>query len=436
VAESLPALAAEAQLELRVEDPATVAPELARRYALRAAADPAHESGADLDLYHLGNSPAHGYVYRAALARPGVVVLHDWSLHHLVLRETVEQGDVWRYLREMRRSHGERGSFVGRQVARALGGDLLPALFPLNERVLENSLAVVGLTAHVSGRAARALPGRPVLQLPHHLALPFEREPSRGEARRRLGLAQDALVVTAPGLATASKRLELAIRVAARLRRELPRLLLVVAGGLDARLGLEELARDALPGGAFLATGRLPLEDFVLHLCAADVVLALRFPSHGEISGALVRALGVGRAALVSDGTPASEEFPAGVVVPVDPGPYEEAELEALLGRLLRDPGLRESIERAARAHVRSRHDLAPVTRRLAGFLREVLAGKPRALEALAREQAQAAGLLGYFLEETRWAARDLGLSGLRPGLAPLLSELAGGSDPLPGDEA
>ena len=65
-----------------------------------------------------------------------MVVLHDWSLHHLVLRETVERGDVAAYLREMRRAYGETGTFVGRQVARALGGDLLPALFPLNDRML------------------------------------------------------------------------------------------------------------------------------------------------------------------------------------------------------------------------------------------------------------------------------------------------------------
>ena len=58
-------------------------------------------------------------------------MLHEWSLHHLVLHETVERGDLASYLREMRRAHGERGTFVARQVARALGGDLLPALFPL-----------------------------------------------------------------------------------------------------------------------------------------------------------------------------------------------------------------------------------------------------------------------------------------------------------------
>ena len=200
---------------------------------------------ADLDLYHLGNSPAHGYIYRAALDRPGVALLHDWSLHHLVLSETVERGDTPGYLREMRHAYGERGTFVGRQVARALGGDLLPALFPLNDRILEASLAVVGLTTWIAERAALRLPGRPVLHLPHHLSLPFDPIPTRGEARRALGLPRDALVVTAPGLATASKRLGVALRAAGPLAARWPSLRFVVAGGVDPRLPLEAWAREA-----------------------------------------------------------------------------------------------------------------------------------------------------------------------------------------------
>src|SRR6185437_8905045 len=280
----------------------------------------------------LGNSPPHAFVYRAALARPGVAVLHDWSLHHLVLRETVERGDVSAYLREMRRAHGETGTFVGRQVARALGGELLPSLFPLNDRVLEGSLAVVGLTEHVRSRAARRLPGRPVLHLPHHLSLPLDPPPTRDDTRRALGLPAGALLVTAPGLATSSKRLDLAVRVVARLRAVHPTLRLIVAGAAEPSLPVSEWVRAAGLEDAFVLTGRLGLEDFERHLCAADVVLSLRFPTHGEISGALVRTLGVGRPALVTASTPAAEEFPEGVVAPIDPGPREEEELAAVLG--------------------------------------------------------------------------------------------------------
>jgi glycosyltransferase involved in cell wall biosynthesis len=423
VAEALPLLARRFEVTAIVEDPAAVSPALAASVPLRA---PAFAPSADLDLYEIGNSPSHAFVYHAALARPGVVVLHEWSLHHLVLKETVERGDVAAYLREMRRAHGEAGTFVGRQVARALGGSMLPALFPVNDRLLEQSLGVVALTGFVSTRAARRLPGRPVLHLPHHLSLPLHPLPSRSEARRALGLPEDALLVTAPGLATASKGLDAAVRAVARLRERYPALLLVVAGDQDPRLPLRDLAAASGVGDRLILTGRLDLPDFVRHLCAADLVLSLRFPTHGEISGALVRALGVGRPVLVTAGTPSGDEFPDGVVVPVDPGPTQEDELVALFDRLLSDPGLRDRISALARDHVREHHDLARTTLALGRFLEDVRARRTELLSVLAADRAEEGTLLGYLMEEVRWGARDLGLPGAPLDLLPLLEGLLG----------
>jgi len=422
VAEQLLALPAEADVVAVVEDPAAVEPALRARLRV---VDPPAAAAAGLHVYHLGNSPPHAYVYRAALARPGVAVLHEWSLHHLVLHETVERGDVWGYLREMRRAYGEEGSFVGRQVARALGGDLLPALYPLCDRVLEGSLALVGLTDFVCRRARARLPGRPVLHLPHHLSLPLQPLPERAAARAALGLPADALLVTAPGLATAAKRLDAALRALARLAPVHPALRLVVAGGVDPALPLQEWARARGVLERVIVTGRLSLDDFIRHLCAADVVLSLRFPSHGEISGALVRALGVGRPALVTAGTPAGEEFPEGLVAAVAPGPAEDDELVALLDHLLARPALRARMGALAAAHVAREHDPVRLGRRLLEFLEDV-AGRQEALRAQVEEtRGGEEGLLGFLGEEVRWAARDLGLPGLDLGLRPLLAPLA-----------
>jgi glycosyltransferase involved in cell wall biosynthesis len=377
----------------------------------------------DLDLYQVGNSPAHAFVHRAALARPGVVLLHDWSLHHLVLAETVERGDVAAYLREMRRAHGDAGTFVGRQVARALGGDLLPALFPLNDRLLERSLAVVALTGHVAARARLRLGGRPVLHLPHHLSLPAA-PPSRGEARRMLGLPGDAFVTVAPGLATASKCLEAAIRAVGVLRRTQEKVFFVVAGAVDPRLPVDRWLEESGLADASRVTGRLELKAFIAHLAASDAVFALRFPSHGEISGALVRALGVGRPAFVTAGTPAAEEFPEGVVVPVDPGPLEGSELTALLARLASDVAFRESLGRNARSYVERRHSLDATVEELASFLADVASRKAVLAASLPPHRAPDGSLLAYLLDEVRWAARDLGLSGFALGHEQLLEGL------------
>ena len=377
---------------------------------------------ADLHLYHLGNSPEHGYVYDAATTQPGVAVLHEWNLHHLVLHQTLERGDRPLYLREMRRAWGERGTFVGRQIARGLGGDLLPALHPLNDRVLQNSLAVVGLTDYVASRARKRLQGRPVLHLPHHAVVPLSPLPTRAEARAALGIPDTALVVCAPGLATRHKRLDAAWRVVERLRASRPGLRLVVAGGVDAPLAATGFAAQE----GLQVTGRLALPDFVRHLVAADVILCLRFPTYGETSGALMRALHIGRAVLVTGGTPLADEMPEGVVVPIDPGRHEEAELAAVLGRLLDDAALRDRIEGLARAHAAAHHGLEPEAQALTAFLSEVHARREELRAHAEARRAPEGSLLGFLSDEVRFAALDLGLPGLPPEVDEVLTGLGG----------
>jgi glycosyltransferase involved in cell wall biosynthesis len=263
-----------------------------------------------------------------------------------------------------------------------------------------------------------------VLKLPHHLALPLDPPPTRVEARAALGLPSDALVVTAPGLATASKRLDVLIPVIAQLRAAYPQLLLVIAGAVDPQLPLAGWAQQAGLGDALRITGRLSMLDFERHLAAADVVSLLRFPSHGEMSGALVRALGVGRPVLVTAGSPAAAELPEGVVVPVDPGRHESAELFALVDHLLGDAALRERIGRLASEHVRRHHALAATLGTLVDFLQALEPQRAALVQAIEQERSEEGSLLGYLTEEVRWGARDIGLAGVNLGIAPALREL------------
>ncbi len=155
---------------------------------------------ADLHVYHVVASAACGFVYRALLREPGLVVLEDWDLHDLVHAETVGRGEITAYRREMRRAHGPTGSFVAGQVLRGLKG-ALTALTPLNARVLEASLGVIATTDATRVRVRASLRGRPVVQValgrcdPHEaatalFALARECAPRLPEARRALAAAR------------------------------------------------------------------------------------------------------------------------------------------------------------------------------------------------------------------------------------------------------
>jgi hypothetical protein len=144
---------------------AAAAPLVARELELSIVSDAAHKRpDVDVDVYQVSAAPECGFVYRALLERPGVVVLEQWNLHPLVYAETAGRGHPDAYRREARRAHGDVGSFVARQVLAGLGGEL-PRLVPMNQRVLDASLALVTFDAEVAQRAAPLLPGRSVLLL-------------------------------------------------------------------------------------------------------------------------------------------------------------------------------------------------------------------------------------------------------------------------------
>jgi hypothetical protein len=165
----------------------------------------------------------------------------------------------------------------------------------------------------------------------------------------------------------------------------------------------------------------------VRHLAAADVVLALRFPTHGEMSGALVRALGVGRPVFVTAGTPAAEEFPEGILVPVDPGLAEEAHLTALLEHFLEDAGLRDTVGRLARDYALEHNDLDATAAQLAAFATGVFERKAELTRALEARRPVEDSLSSFLIDEVRFHAHDLGLSGVPLGVEPLLKELEAG---------
>src|SRR5213078_4727340 len=53
----------------------------------------------DVALYQIGNNIYHDFCYEAALEHPGVVVIHEANLHHLVADITIKRGDWDAYMR-------------------------------------------------------------------------------------------------------------------------------------------------------------------------------------------------------------------------------------------------------------------------------------------------------------------------------------------------
>src|SRR5581483_227250 len=129
------------------------------------------EPKADVCLYHVGNdAEAHGWIVEALRRRPGVVVLHDFVLHHLVVGLTFGRGDMAGYLSAMEREAG----LVGRLLGHAVLDNKIPPLwetrpedFPMAGEVLQGATGLIVHSRYVEDRARAIGFDGPVRRIPH-----------------------------------------------------------------------------------------------------------------------------------------------------------------------------------------------------------------------------------------------------------------------------
>lgn len=375
-AELVPHLRAHLEVTVYARDElAKQAPNELRGFSMLAA--DARRGAFDLALYHLGNDVRfHGEITRLLARVPGVIVLHEYVLHHLV--EALTQGRPAAYCEELRYAYGATGEALGRRFVE-FGVPVDPWAFPLCERFVDQSLGVI---VHNQATRRRVLASRPevsIATIPHHLALdalPLEVT----AARRSLGVPEAAVCFASFGYVTRAKRLEVALAAFRRLLATVPDAVFLIAGELEPDLNLER-ALAGLEGKVILA-GRLDLERFLTAMAACDVAVNLRHPTGGETSGTVIRLLGLGKPVIVSN-QGSFAEIPDGCAVKVEVDAAEEDVLAAVFDRLARDPALRREMGANARAHLTAHHTLEDSAAAYAAFLSRVAAAGARPLAAV-----------------------------------------------------
>ena len=193
---------------------------------------------ADVALYHVGNDPeAHGWIVDALRRRPGVVVLHDFVLHHLVAGLTIGRKDGHAYLAAMERDAGIPGRLLAHGV---LDGrvpppwELSPDEFPLAGEVLERATGVIAHSHYVEDAVRERGFGGPVWRIPHP-AWPMPAvEPEHVEGRPLFGCF---------GHLNASKRIPQLIEAFAVVRERHPNAKLLLVGPASPRFDAGRLRR-------------------------------------------------------------------------------------------------------------------------------------------------------------------------------------------------
>ncbi|MBA3433477.1 MAG: glycosyltransferase family 4 protein [Actinobacteria bacterium] len=360
--------------------------------------------GMDVSLYHVGNNPdAHAWIVDALRREPGVVVLHDFVVHHLVAGMTIGRRDGHGYLDLMEREHG----VVGRLLAHGVLDKRIPPLwesrpedFPLASFVLEHATGLIVHSRAVRDLARASGYERPIWVVPHPAWPVPEIEPERTAGGPVIGCF---------GVVNASKRVPELLRAFAGVRDRHPDATLLLVGPTSPGFDLDRrLQRLGLVNGGLVREGWVDERRLWELMAGVDVSVNLRHPTMGETSGTTIRSLSLGKPLVVSDVGWFSElPAEAALKIPVDDAEVET--LEAALELLVTRDDVRRAMGDAAANLARREHDLAHVAELYTAALEEAAGGEAVGDEVL-REVSEAAGAVGISAEteEAREIARRL----------------------------
>jgi glycosyltransferase involved in cell wall biosynthesis/SAM-dependent methyltransferase len=325
----------------------------------------------DVALYQVGNNGYHDFVYETALRHPGVVVMHESNLHHLVADITIRRDNWDAYVSECAYNGGEAARAYAERVRKLEVGPDYEGL-PLTRRLLESARGVI-VHSHFMEAEIRAAGFKgPIAVIPHGAWIP---EADRNAWRYKLGLDEVTPLIGIFGYLKPYKRIPESLRAFRRLVRLAPNARMILVGEPHPEFPLEQTIRTMGLSAHVRILGFAPIEDFVGFLGACDIVLNLRYPTVGESSGTLLRSLGLGKAVLVSE-IGSFAEFPEDVCLKVQVGAGEEDLIFEYLNLLVSRPEVAQALGARARDYVAQQCNWATVARQYVEFMAAVVEGK------------------------------------------------------------
>jgi glycosyltransferase involved in cell wall biosynthesis len=360
-AELIPLISDEFEIDIYIDEGYTPSPSLspgarifpASEFSFRNIKNPYQ-----LIIYQMGNSDYHQYIYPFLLSHPGMMVLHDYNLHHSRLKYFVERKNLTAYSEEIEYCYpGEKGRLLARIVTTGMGSKPLYFRFPYHKLVIDASLMVA---VHQPYLVSLLSKGHPEIACSLITMGVAETDSSEEEARRfkkKHHIEDDELVIASFGAATPEKRITSVLKAMKEILKRFPRLRYLVVGKPSEELDVAKEAERLGIGDRVIITGFVLKHEFACYLSLCDIGINLRYPTSYETSATLLRIMMAGKPVLISE-LPHLADIPDESVIRGSLLNEEESLTDAL-GKLINDKGLREKMGKKAKEYAERKHSLA-----------------------------------------------------------------------------
>lgn len=334
----------------------------------------------DRVLYHFGNSEFHSYMIDLLDTYPGVVVLHDFFLGHLMAYMEMRCGRQHYWTRALYESHGIA---VAKEKLGISNFQTVLDRYPANLSILLNSQGII-VHSEYSKKLAAIHYGEKLSAKFHVTAFPRKppTDDDRLAARTALGVSPDDLVVCSFGMIASTKLNHKLVQ--AWLDTELPKkknnqLVFVGQDNPDDSyaIGLRKQITASGLANQIKITGFVDREMYVKYLLAADLAVQLRATSRGETSAAVFDCLAHGVPTIINaNGSMAEIPIDSVMLLPDECGSPELAEA---ISTISSHRHRANSIATNGRALVKNKHTPGAVAKRYHELIESITRDTPTA---------------------------------------------------------
>ena len=311
-------------------------------------------------IYHVGNNPDTQYMLPVLLSKPGLVVVHDLNLHYLIDLTNLSQGDKNGYTLALQNNYGEAGVVIGQQLSKfGWKGKFMPHELMMNASIISAAERILVHSKYSADKIA-ALGHKHVKIVPHHFS-PAARhyQPKlKMQYRGDLGLAGNKPVITSMGFIAKAKQIKAVLAALSDLKKQGLDFTYVLAG--QCKPHEYDVYQDIADSGLsdnVIVTGFLNEDEFFKYMLASDFIINLRYPTGGESSGTLTRAMGMGLCCVVVNIGPFSE-LPDDCAVKLEWDENFNYNLSQELQKLISDRHYRVQIGKNAQKWVERTHSI------------------------------------------------------------------------------
>lgn len=367
--ELLPFLSSKAEIDLYINNFQPSSEFIQKNYKIRSISTFNDElySSYDEVIYHIGNNTAyHKEIYLMALKYPGVVILHDYSIHHLIANLTVAQGNWEGYIQEMVYNYGEEGScfaaLASQGKMKVMWESDKTIQYPANKRIIDRSKGVI-VHSNLALEGVKSATENTFVKYAPLFTTDIREVTSeeRYYLRSKYNIPRETLVLASFGFVSTAKRIHSVLEALQNIKDSNENILYLIVGeeepgnetikGIINKLGLNHIVR-------FI--GFVSLEEFKDYIKISDVCVNLRYPTQGETSASLLRILGYGKPAIVSKiGT--FSEFPDDCTIKIQSDNQEEEvkQLYDVINLFINERKLAQDMGNKALQYVKDHHSVA-----------------------------------------------------------------------------